>query len=136
MSVKRITKRAKVSVSSGGRLAVGTVSALILTFILAILLTTAVANEKVSPDRNKLFSKGIWMVSSAVGCAIGVGSADDKKIAKAAVVTAAYLLVLVLISISVFHGDVSGLGWGILFSLIGCIGVSFTKVRGKKKKWK
>lgn len=131
--------RKHTELTTGVRICVGIMLAVIVTILFALLLSFAISAEKIQDSNMGVYSKVIWALSSAVGCIAGVTHADKQKLLKGAIIAAGYVLMLLIISAIAYQVNIGEVMAAILCATLGCLVVCGLKSKGKsatKRKWK
>ncbi len=131
--------RKHTELTTGVRISVGIMLAVIVTILFALLLSFAISEEKIQNSNMGIFSKVIWALSSAVGCIAGVTRVDKQKLLKGAIIAAGYVLILLIISVTAYQINIGGVIAVSLCAALGCLVVCGIKSKGKsatKRKWR
>lgn len=120
-----------MKLSAGMRMVIGVGVTLTITILSSVAMSLLISGDKMPESSIRILKNGIWMLSTVMGCAIGIEQADQRKLVKGAIITSGYLLFLAVISVAIEQGNFRGLIPAIICSSLGSAVVCVAKSRGK-----
>lgn len=121
------------------RIAIGVLAAALFTVLGCAIVTAAVHTGRVGETAVKWLCSGVWFVCTMVGAFVGTGKGGRRKLLSALIIAGAYLTIIWVMSVALFHQSPAAIGRGVASILAGLI-VPFLvfSLSGNKKhtKWK
>lgn len=116
-------------------IAVGTITSLMITVVLAALLTWLALHGKISEDSLGYYIMGILALASFLGPVLSAGKIKRRRMLVCGITGAAYYAVLLLCTALMFGGQYKGLGVTALLVFGGSVvaGVLGLKKPGKQR---
>ncbi len=108
-----------------------------VTILVSIISALAISNESLPQERIGLISALSQILSAFVGCMVATILAGRMPAVVSAITCAVYMTLLICSNILFMDGDLSRVGAGVLFILLGgvlAVGVKLLSRKGKKIK--
>jgi len=131
------TKKSKTSVKQSSvflQICISVITSIVVSVVLTCIITNLLNKGKLEEKMLSVLTNGIRMFSVMVGCLVGVALSHRKQIMIAGVVSAAYILLLIMIGIILFEASFRKMGTGIISCVAGASAAIIIKSLQTKKR--
>ncbi len=128
-----IKVKAKNGQSMGFAVVTGCVSAILVSLLLTIGLTSLILNGSLSESRTGLIAFLIRVLSVFLGCLIAGGICKERVLPVIGLIAGGYLITILVIGIIAFDGSFHNFLSGILSVLLGSVLAFVLRVMPKKR---